>query len=224
MSPSLANRRPESLALIFQEVLTAIERFRAGRQGISDAAAFRHASHEALRMAANQALAAGYGSEDVKLASFALVAFLDESVLASQNPVFVDWPRKPLQEELFGTHVAGETFFAHLQQLLSRQDSPDLADVLEVHFLCMVLGFSGRYSVGHRSELHQIMNVTLDKIRRIRGRLGPLSPAGLPPAEMVQVKVDPWIRRLGIAAIGCAVLLVVLFVLYKLVLGSGVRV
>ena len=114
----------------------------------------------------------------MKLASFALVAFLDESVLASENPVFADWPRKPLQEELFGTHVAGETFFAHLQQLLSRQDSPDLADLLEVHFLCMVLGFSGRYSGGYRSELHQIMNVTADKIRRIRGRLGPLSPAG----------------------------------------------
>ena len=224
MSPSLANRRPESLALIFQEVFTAIERFRAGRQAISDASVFRQACHEALRLAAAQAAAAGYSAEDGKLASFALVAFLDESVLASGNPVFADWPRKPLQEELFGTHVAGETFFAHLQQLLSRQDSPDLADLLEVHFLCMVLGFSGRYSMGHRSELHQIMSVTAEKIRRIRGRLGPLSPAGLPPAETVQVKVDPWIRRFAMAAIGCAVLLVVLFVVYKVVLSSGVRV
>ena len=50
---------------------------------------------------------AGYSAEDVKLAGFALVAFLDESVLASGNPVFADWPAKPLQEELFGTHVAG---------------------------------------------------------------------------------------------------------------------
>jgi type VI secretion system protein ImpK len=224
MSPSFVNRRSESLALIFQEVLTAVERFRAGRQGISDAASFRQASHEALRLATHQALTVGYTAEDVKLASFALVAFLDESVLASQNPVFADWPRQPLQEELFGTHVAGETFFAHLQQLLTRQDSPDLADVLEVHFLCMVLGFCGRYSGGYRTELQQIMNVTADKIRRIRGRLGPLSPAGLPPAEAVQVKVDPWIRRLGIAAIGCAALLVVLFIVYKLVLSSGVRV
>jgi len=224
MSPSLANRRPESLALIFQEVFTAIERFRAGRQGINDAASFRQASHEALRMATNHALTANYNAEDVKLASFALVAFLDESVLASQNPVFADWPRQPLQEELFGTHVAGETFFAHLQQLLTRQDSPDLADLLEVHLLCMVLGFGGRYSLGRRSDLNQIMNVTADKIRRIRGRLGPLSPAGLPPAETVLVKVDPWIRRLQIAAIATAALLVVLFVVYKLVLGSGVRV
>ena len=78
--------------------------------------------------------------------------------------------------------------------------------------------------MGHRSELHQIMNVTAEKIRRIRGRLGPLSPAGLPPVQTVQVKVDPWIRRLALAAIGSAVLLVVLFVVYKLVLSSGVRV
>ena len=91
-------------------------------------------AREALRIAASQALAAGYTADDVKFATFALVAFLDESVLASQNPVFADWPRKPLQEELFGTHIAGETFFAHLHQLLTAQDSPDLADLLEVHF------------------------------------------------------------------------------------------
>jgi len=120
---------------------------RANRQGVTDPNAFRHNARSAPQCG-NQALAAGYSSDDVKLASFACVAFLDESVLNSQNPIFADWLRKPLQEELFGTHVAGETFFQHLQQLLGRPDSHDLADLLEVHYLCLVLGFGGRYSAG----------------------------------------------------------------------------
>ena len=137
MSPEL--RRSENLALIFQEVLTAIERLRANRQGVADPQAFRHHTREALKTAANRALGAGYANEDVKFATFVAIAFLDESVLNSRNPVFAEWLRKPMQEELFGTHIAGEVVFQNLQQILGRTDSPDLADVLEVHHLCLLL-------------------------------------------------------------------------------------
>ncbi len=224
MSPSADTRRPENLPLLYQEVLTAIERLRASRQGVSDAQAFRHHTREALRTAASQALAAGYPSEDVKLATFATVAFLDESVLNSQNPIFADWLRKPLQEELFGTHIAGDVFFQNLQQLLGRNDSADLADLLEVHYLCLLLGFGGRYSAGSRGELSQAMNATAEKIRRIRGRFGPLSPAWMLPGEKERSRSDPWVRKLTIVAIVCAALMVLLFVVYKVVLGGGVHV
>jgi type VI secretion system protein ImpK len=222
MSPSASTRRPENLPLIFQEVFTAIERLRANRQGVTDAQSFRHHAREALRTAANQALAAGYQSEDVKVATFSTVAFLDESVLNSQNPVFTGWQSKPLQEELFGTHIAGEVFFQHLQQLLGRNDSQDLADVLEVHYLCLLLGFGGRYSAGNRGELVQVMNLTAEKIRRIRGQFGPLSPAWMLPAEKVVVRADPLVRKLGWLALACAIVMVLLFATYKIVLGSGV--
>jgi type VI secretion system protein ImpK len=224
MSPSVERRRPENLALIYQEVLTAVVRLRANRQGVTDAAAFRHHTREALKTAASQALSAGYPSEDVKLATFAGVAFLDESVLNSQNPIFADWLRKPLQEELFGTHIAGEVFFQNLQQLLGRTDAADLADILEVHYLCMLLGFGGRYSAGNRGELAQIMNMTAEKIRRIRGHFGPLSPAWAPPPEAARSMKDPLVRRLAIVAAACAILMVLLFVIYKLTLSSGAEV
>jgi type VI secretion system protein ImpK len=223
MTPTTV-RRPENLALIFQEVLTAIERLRANRQAVNDAEAFRHHTREALKNAASAALAAGYNADDVRLATFAAVAFLDESVLNSQNPVFADWPRKPLQEELFNVHIAGETFFQHLQQLLGRNDSADLADVLEVHHLCMLLGFCGRYSAGNRGELGQMMNMTGEKIRRIRGPFGGLSPNWAPPPEKAKPAADPWVRKLGITAAVCAGLMVLLFIIYKIVLDSGVHV
>ena len=218
---AVGSRRPENLALVFQEVLTAIERLRAIRQSVTDAQAFRHHNREALRTAANQAAAAGYAPDDVKSATFAVVAFLDESVLNSQNPIFADWLRKPLQEELFGTHVAGEVFYQNLQQLLARTDSADLADVLEVYFLCLLLGFGGRYGGGNRGELKQVMDATAEKIRRIRGRSGPLSPAAALPEERIRAGEDPWVRRFGWTAAIAAALVVVLFILFKLILGSG---
>src|ERR1700677_3341553 len=224
MAPTSVVRRPESLALIFQEVLTAIERLRGNRQGVTDAEAFRHHTREALKTAASQGLAAGYNADDVRYATFAAVAFLDESILNSQNPIFGDWLRKPLQEELFGTHIAGETFFQNLQQLLGRSDSPDLADVLEVHHLCLLLGFCGRYSAGNRGELGQVISVTADKIRRIRGPFGPLSHNWTPPPETKRIGADPWVRKFGIIAAVCAALMILLFVIYKVVLGNGVHV
>src|SRR3954447_14623588 len=170
--------RTANLALIFQEVLTATVRLRSNRQAVSDSESFRHHIREALRQAAQEARnVAAYSTEDIKMATFAVVGFLDESVLSAQNPLFASWPRKTLQEELFGTHMAGETFFQNLQALLARGDSQDLADLLEVHYLCLLLGYRGRYSVGGTGELQGAMQATADKITRIRGPLMGLSPS-----------------------------------------------
>ena len=118
MTSPAVGRKPENLALIYQEAITAIERLRANRQSVNDANAFRHHMRDAFRVATDKALAAAYNANDARDATFAVVAFLDESVLNSQNPIFQDWLRKPLQEELFGTHIAGEVFFQRLTELL----------------------------------------------------------------------------------------------------------
>src|SRR5437763_8297043 len=149
----MAQRHSANLALHFQEPLTAVVRLRANRQSVSDAESFRHHMREALKMSSEDAQRDGYSADDIKLAAFATVALLDESILNSRNPLFADWPRKPLQEELFGTHIAGETFFQNAHQLLSRDDSPEIADVLEIYHLCLLLGYRGRYSTGNTGEL-----------------------------------------------------------------------
>jgi type VI secretion system protein ImpK len=222
MSPSPDTRRPENLALLFQDVLTAIVRLRSNRQGVIDATAFRHQIREALKSAASRALSAGYTADDARHATFAAVAFLDESVLNSRNPIFAEWLRKPLQAELFGTHTAGEEFFVSLQQLLGRADAADLADLIEIHYLCLLLGFGGRYSAGNRGELAQIMNLTGEKIRRIRGRFGALSPSWQPSNEQVAGQTDPWVKRWGIVAAVCALVTVLLFAGYMFGLSSVV--
>lgn len=213
--------RTDNLALIFQELLTAVVRLRSNRQELSDAESFRYYIREAVKTAIQEARQAGYSGEDIKMATLALVGFLDESVLNTRNPIFAEWPRKPLQGELFGIHMAGELFFQNVDQLLARRDSADLADLLEVYYLCLLLGYGGRYSIGGRGELQAITNSISDRIRRIRG----VSPD--PFLEMKEepaverVSRDPWVKRLLIGAISCLALLLILFAFYKITLGSG---
>jgi len=213
---------PENLALFFQELFTAIVRLRSHRQEVADAEVFRGQVLQAIRMAQQNAKARGYTDEDIQLAIFAVVAFLDESILNLRQPVFNEWVRKPLQEELFGRHVAGELFFQNLEQLLGRRDSPELADLLEVYALCVLLGYLGRYSITSKGDLRGLMGHTDDKIRRIRGNRTDISPFWMLPDELAPRRVDPWMRRLAIIAAACAFVTIALFSVYKIALGSDV--
>ena len=212
----------ENLALIYQEVMTAVTRFRSNRQVATDAGVFRNQIRAAIRAAESAAMAAAYPVEDTRLATFAVVAFLDESILNSNNPVFADWPRMPLQEELFGGHTAGEIFFQCIDRLLARSDSPQVADVLEVFDLCLLLGYRGRYSLSGQEGVLTVVEAIADKIKRIRGGAGPLSPNWSAPQDTVRPTVyDPWARRLAFGALGFLALALVLFVGFKFSLMSG---
>jgi len=219
-SPAL-DRRGWNLALGFQEVFTAIVRLRYNRQSVSNAESFRAQMKQVLRVSEQEARSRGCTEDDVKQAIFAVIAFLDESVLGCRNPVFSDWPRLPLQAELYGHQLAGEVFFQELQKTLNRNDSVETADLLEVYLLCMLLGFKGRYAAG--GDLRSIMASAQDKIRRVRGPLGPLSPRGAIPADAVRlIHTDPWVRRLAISALATTLLAVGLFLILKFSLVSGV--
>jgi type VI secretion system protein ImpK len=217
-----AQRRKENLAFVFQDLLTVIVRMRSNRQPVADAQKFRTDVRGALRNAEKEAVSRGYMPDDVRLATFAVVAFLDESVLNSSNPAFSDWARMPLQEELYGHQLAGETFFQNLEKLLSRGDSQDLADLLEVPLLCLLLGYKGRYELSGQESLRPVVDSVAEKVRRIRGGSLSFSPAwAVPEGAVVTGGPDPWIRRLTFAAIGSVGLAIVLFVIFKLLLNFG---
>lgn len=214
-------RRP-NLAFCFQELFTAIVRVRFNLQSVPNADAFRANARDLIRMATQDAAGRGYVSEDGKLAAFAVVAFLDESVLTSKNPVFSTWSRMPLQEELFGEHMAGETFFQYVQLLLSRRDSIETADVLEVYYLCMLLGYRGRYGSSGDGELRAIMEGIKGKTNRVRGGNLPLSPAwALPGDSPLPKRRDPWLRRLVWMTALAAGLGIATYVASELMLVSG---
>lgn len=219
---SSSSRRHENLALVFQEILTAVARLRSNRQAVTDSEAFRGHMRNALKTAESEGVRRGYQPEDVRQALFAVVGFLDESALNSNNPAFSDWARRPLQEEMFGGHFAGEVFFENLEKLLGGRESADLADLLEVYHLCLLMGYEGRYRISGREALRPLTESVGDKIRRIRGGPGPLSPNWAPPSQSVAVTTgDPMAKTFLVAALACAGLAVVLFVVFKVLLGLG---
>ena len=214
-------RRP-NLAFCFQELFTAIVRVRFNLQSVPNADAFRANAKDLIRMATQDAAGRGYTNEDVKLAAFAVVAFLDESVLTSRNQVFSTWSRMPLQEELFGEHMAGETFFQYVQLLLSRRDSVETVDVLELYYLCMLLGYRGRYGSSGDGELRAIMESITGKTNRVRGGNLPLSPAwALPGDAPLPKRRDQWLRRLVWITVLAGGLGIATFVASQLMLVSG---
>jgi len=222
-SVSTSPARRGALAITFQEVFTVAIRVRAKRQMAADAESFRTHVKQLLAVADRDARQAGYDGEYVKLAVYAYIALLDESVLNSNQPMFASWPRQSLQEEVFGDHVAGENFFAHLQDLLARQDSEDLADILEVFQLCMLLGFRGRYATSAEGGTERLLAAVQQKIMRIRGGHGPLSPAwGLPADEVMPTSRDPWLPKLAIIAVGSFVFATVLYVIFRVLLNSEI--
>jgi type VI secretion system protein ImpK len=211
-----------NIGLIYQEILTAITRLRSNRQAVTDAGAFRNQLKSAITNAEATSTRAGYTTEDTRLATFAVVAFLDESILTSSNPVFKDWPRMPLQEELFGVHTAGEMFFQCLDRLLARADSPQTADVLEVFALCLALGYRGRYGLGGQEGIRNVVATVTDKLQRIRGGPRPLSPYWAPPRDVApQQANDPWVRTLAVGAIGMCCLAVLFFIVFTITLMMG---
>jgi type VI secretion system protein ImpK len=213
----------ENLAFVFQELLTVGERLRSYRQQVSDPYSFRAQLWTGIKQAEEEGRRRGYSGDDVELAIFAVVAFLDESILNLRSPIFADWPRQPMQEERYGHHIAGEIFFQNLQKLLARTDSHELADLLEVYHLCLLLGFAGRYSMGGRGDLRAMIMQTADKIQRIRQTGPELAPWWRLPNEAApRAGGDPWVLRLAITAGACFALMVILFVVFYIGLGSGV--
>jgi type VI secretion system protein ImpK len=208
---------------VYQQLLTAIVRVRSDPQSVTDSHSFRSNIRAAIQAAEKEGVGKGYTPEDVRLATVAVVAFLDESILTSPNPVFSDWSRMTLQQELFGHNVAGESFYENIDTLQRRNDSTDLADILELYCLCLFLGFRGRYAISGIETVRPLTDAILSRIRRIRGPLSSLSPSwNVPSIPVVTRRPDPWIRRFAFAAIVSIFVALLLFVGFRILLVSGI--
>jgi type VI secretion system protein ImpK len=103
-----------------------------------------------------QARGTGIDNEKITKSKFALVAFLDETIISSSWNQKEVWLSDPLQIRLFDTFNAGEEFFTHLEEL--RQRSSTNKDVLEIYYLCLALGFKGKYQLQSPELLRRIID------------------------------------------------------------------
>ena len=86
-----------------------------------------------------------FSSKIVQVSKFALASFVDETVLINNFPMRNEWERNPLQLEYFGEQLAGNKFFEKLDSMLKQIEVTQ--DAVEIYYVCMLLGFKGRYAV-----------------------------------------------------------------------------
>lgn len=155
-------------------------------------------------------LSHGKPAEAVEQAKYALAAFIDETVINGDNNCREAWIAEPLQTQFFNDNLAGENFFKRLEALL-----PDMRknlDVAEVYYLCLALGFHGRYRISGQEVLPNVVRNLLKRIESVKG-----APA---KAYSPSAYVHPALQGKGSGGkpliIGSALLLILSVVLFAL--------
>ena len=162
----------------------------------------------------------GLADQTVLPARYVLCALLDESVLDTPWGSRSLWSSKGLLVSFHKETWGGEKFYDALDKLLVFPSGN--LDLLELMYLCLVMGFEGKYRVrdGGREQLERVREKLYQTIRSQRENPEPeLSPHWRGVTE----QRDPLIHQLplwvftGIAAI----LLVGLFAFYTFALNRG---
>ena len=164
--------------------------------------------------------------EDYDQARFAICAWVDERILSSHWQEKSRWMREQLQRLYYQTTDAGEEFFERLNRL-----GPQQTDVREVYYLCLAMGFAGRYC--NEGDEYLIGQLRTSNLKILTGssvgvpsiERGELFPEAYPPAteqeslpRKQRLRLSPFV----LACIGAPIaLFLVLTLIYRFVL-SGI--
>lgn len=149
-----------------------------------------------------------FAPADIADVKFALAAFIDEIVLNADWPGNDQWADDPLQLHYFGTYLAGAGFFEKLDAL--RRDARTRLDVLRVYFLCLQLGFRGKYGVGGMEILEALKKVIQNEIEReLPSKTGDLCPHWQPvdKPRPQSDKLPRWLIYACMGVVGACILI-----------------
>jgi type VI secretion system protein ImpK len=90
---------------------------------------------------------------------------VDETVLTNNFPLRDEWEKYALQLEYFGEQLAGNKFFDKLDAMLNQIEVTQ--DAVEIYYVCMLLGFKGRYAVYEQEKLLATMQNTANALVKI---------------------------------------------------------
>jgi len=170
---------------------------------------------ELFQRVEKEGLAEGFSPDDLHLAKYALVAVIDETISRSDWLAKGNWWENPLALEFFGENVAGNEFFNKLEE--TRLKGQKKAPLLELYYICLALGFEGKYAF-NPTELTPLIDQLGRELRVLRGAGGELSPHWRPPEETLQAasrQLPVWVVT---AAVGGAVF--ILFLILKFLLSG----
>jgi len=165
-----------------------------------------------------------FSQEDYDLARFAICAWVDEVILGSSWNESNRWQGEQLQRLYYQTSDAGEIFFDRLNAL-----GPHQRDVREVYYLCLAMGFAGRYcNEGDEYLLEQLKTSNLKLLTGSSIGISSLERTELFPdaypvdsEEVSKAKGKFRFSSFTLFCLGGPIgLFIVLFFIYQFILGS----
>ena len=156
-------------------------------------------------------------AERLAIARFALCALVDDS--ATATPWGRQWGGRGLLVEVEGEGAKPEKFFTLMEEAMKRP--AENRDLLEFFYICLALGFEGRYRTGEggRQGLAQVRTRLYEELAGTRAESAPELSARWRGAAVPARRV-PGALALWAAASGCALLLAGLYFGYSVALGS----
>lgn len=123
------------------------------------------------------ALHLGVQDSQVMSARYVLCSVIDEAVVTTPWGNRSDWSSRSLLSRFHNETFGGEKFFQLLERL-SRDPVKHVA-MLELMYLCLLLGFEGKYRVMERGRVHleAVHDAVYRQIRHVRGDRLPASIA-----------------------------------------------
>uniref|UniRef100_E1TE95 Type IV / VI secretion system protein, DotU family n=1 Tax=Burkholderia sp. (strain CCGE1003) TaxID=640512 RepID=E1TE95_BURSG len=156
---------------------------------------------------------AGVNTQTVVAARYVLCTMLDEAVNNAPWGDLSGWAQKTLLVTFHGEAYGGAKFFQILERL--SVDFSRHLDLIEMMYICLALGFGGRYLV-EPGGLGRLADIQDDLYRRIRGLREAPAAELAPHWRGVDDRRNPVMRHvpLWIAAIASAVVVIGAFLYF----------
>lgn len=142
-----------------------------------DVAHLREQAEVQIRRFESRVRQARCAPEAVMTARYVLCAALDEAVLNAPWGERSGWSQRTLLTSFHGESYGGAKVFVILERLC--EDAPRHVELLELLYLCLALGFAGRYQI-EADGAARLSAIQDDLHRRIRSQRGG-TPAELAP-------------------------------------------
>jgi type VI secretion system protein ImpK len=167
-------KKTETLTKLCTDIFLIVIRMREA-EDLGKPAALRKLIIHYLDLFKKNCRSMGTPSSVTTDAIYALVAMLDETVMSVPGECRNFWVTNPIQLELFGDNLAGEEFYRKLEKLMEEPEK--MKEVLEIYYLCLCLGFEGKYKLGNSDERDDI----IDRLARMLLKVGKRASGGLSP-------------------------------------------
>ncbi len=180
---------------------------RIGTGAASSSAGHADALHgsavQALQTFQAESKAAGVSDEQIKAAHYALCAALDDTVMSTNWGQASGWATRSLSSTFHQDVRSGERFFDLLGGM--QKEPARYASALEICYVCLSLGFRGRYRLDNRgsAEIERIR----EGLYQLLGRLnGPVERELSPHWQGMQAPHQGLARRVPLWVFGAVTL------------------